>query len=503
MPTLEQQSRAFANDYAALEAVYRDDVGAEMVTDPYRSPFFSPSQQTVSASVIVPAWNAAETLTACLTAIEHCSFNRRYPDRLEVIVVDDGSIDGTWDLLSTWTPAVRFTAVRQRHFSRAHAQNTGIALAAGDVIIACDADMVLGTFAIEELVKRHQLIGDAMLLGFRADIAPDDPRIRTGELAAQLPTMVPPFDRDIRLNYGAGVWPDNMCRDTDHLKGLGRGREIIMSDGGRWDLPGMVYGALFSMLRPTLQAMDGYDERFYGWGCEDTLIGARALAMGVPIVPIYSATGWHIAHGDRSPRKWHEFAANRRAYRAILASPFQPGEGHYLARARDRVANGFERAAKVPPGGPDLDAALNALETEMNDPARRGKVLHALGRYREAAEVFADIQGSPREQAWAGFDRGKALRAAGSQREAVAVLSEVTDQLPDSAWPLVELGSALAGCGDFASARTAFDAAAQRDPRNPVVAHVLEYPASRHVERAWRTRARDTTRWPCAILRLH
>src|SRR6266581_1793592 len=156
--TLESQSQQHNNNYTALEALYRASTGSELVLDPYRSAFNTGPQLTLSASVVIPAWNARETLEQCLIAIEQSSFNRKYQQQLEVVVVDDGSTDGTWELLRQLRLNVRLKAVRQAHHSRSHTQNTGIAVAGGDVIICCDADMILTSFAIEELVKRHAVL---------------------------------------------------------------------------------------------------------------------------------------------------------------------------------------------------------------------------------------------------------------------------------------------------------------------------------------------------------
>jgi glycosyltransferase involved in cell wall biosynthesis len=477
--TLEQQSQQHNNDYTTLESLYRETTGGELIIDPYQSASHPVPNLTLTASIVIPAWNACETLEQCLISIEQSSFNRKYPQQLEVVVVDDGSTDGTWELLQQLRLNVRIKAVRQAHHSRAHTQNTGIAVAEGDVIISCDADMILAPFAIEEMVKRHQVLERVMVIGFRGDVERDDPRIQPGMLREQLPHFLPPFERDVRLNYGAG-WPESMCRDTQHLKFFREGRLLLMPDGSRWSLANMVFGALFSLARRDFVAMDGYDERFFGWGCEDTLVGVRAMALDGYIIPVYAAAGLHISHKDRSARKWQEFAANRRVFQAILRAPFVPDGGQGLAHARSRVREQFEHE---PCGRVEMCACLyDAFTQALADAHRRGKYLYSLGRFEEAAAAFTEVRGATiEEDAWALFDRGKALRAAGHVECAVGLLEEVAARLPESPWPSIELALALAAQGQFAAARMQVERARSIDPANPWVNFILR---GRHLARA-------------------
>lgn len=476
--TLESQSQQHNNDYTALEALYRASTGGELVLDPYRSAFNTGPELTLSASVVIPAWNARETLEQCLIAIEQSTFNCKYQERLEVVVVDDGSTDGTWELLRELRLNVRIKAVRQAHHSRAHTQNTGIAVAEGDVIVCCDADMILTPFSIEEMVRRHQLLERVMLVGFRGDVQRDDPRIQPDVLREYLPRFLPPFERDVRLNYGVG-WPESMCRDTDHLKWLGEGKCLITPDGLRWTLANMVFGALFSLARKDFVAMDGYDERFFGWGCEDTVVGIQALAREMYIVPVYCAAGLHIAHQDRSPRKWQEFAANRRVFQAILRASFMPGNQQWLPQAARRVCEQIERA---PGERVEMCSRVYDVFTEaLANPERRGKYLHTLGRFDEAATAFAQVQGTPEQEAWALFDGGRAFRAGGCVERALPLLDEATARLAESPWPPLELAFALAMQREFGQARAHLERARNLEPANGWVRFLYQ---GKHLNRA-------------------
>jgi glycosyltransferase involved in cell wall biosynthesis len=93
-------------------------------------------------SVIIPAWNARRWLPQTLESV----FSQ---DGVvfEVVLVDDGSTDGTGELVADEWPQVRL--VRSENRGVSHARNLGTAEARGDLIKYLDADDVLmsGTLA--------------------------------------------------------------------------------------------------------------------------------------------------------------------------------------------------------------------------------------------------------------------------------------------------------------------------------------------------------------------
>lgn len=84
-------------------------------------------------SAIVPLYNTRAYITA---AVESILAQTRPPD--EVVVVDDGSTDGSPDLLAGYTPRVR--VIRLPHAGSATALNRGISETTGDAIAFLDAD---------------------------------------------------------------------------------------------------------------------------------------------------------------------------------------------------------------------------------------------------------------------------------------------------------------------------------------------------------------------------
>jgi GT2 family glycosyltransferase len=90
-----------------------------------------------AASVIIPAYNAAATLAACLDALLAQRLPPEMPP-LEIIVVDDGSRDATPAIAARYAPAVRL--LRQANAGPAAARNTGLAAARAPLVLFTDAD---------------------------------------------------------------------------------------------------------------------------------------------------------------------------------------------------------------------------------------------------------------------------------------------------------------------------------------------------------------------------
>lgn len=96
-------------------------------------------------SVIVPTFNGEETITDCLNSL----LNQSYKGAYEVIVVDDGSIDKTGEVVEKYP--VRLLA--QEHRGPAAARNLGARNASGDILLFTDDDCVAEKNWIEEMVK--------------------------------------------------------------------------------------------------------------------------------------------------------------------------------------------------------------------------------------------------------------------------------------------------------------------------------------------------------------
>jgi len=96
-------------------------------------------------SVIIPCYNGERYLRETIESVLAQSH-----DALEIVVVDDGSTDGTADVVRAFEGAVRYE--RQRHTGAAVARNRGVALARGDVLGFIDADDLWMPCALKRLL---------------------------------------------------------------------------------------------------------------------------------------------------------------------------------------------------------------------------------------------------------------------------------------------------------------------------------------------------------------
>ncbi len=121
-------------------------------------------------TVIVPAHNEAAVIDRCLQSVKV----QDYPhDKLEVVVIDDGSTDGTAELAQSHAdgthPATgmiirgqrieigpfagRFVVIRNGHAGKAHALNTGIEASEGEILVNIDSDVVLAPYCIRAIAE--------------------------------------------------------------------------------------------------------------------------------------------------------------------------------------------------------------------------------------------------------------------------------------------------------------------------------------------------------------
>ncbi len=98
-------------------------------------------------SIVIPAYNEEKNIEECLSSI----FNSNYPkNKLEVIVVDDGSTDNTLSILKKYK---KIKVLKQNHLGKVEALNIGALNSTHNFILTIDADTSLDKNCLSELLK--------------------------------------------------------------------------------------------------------------------------------------------------------------------------------------------------------------------------------------------------------------------------------------------------------------------------------------------------------------
>jgi GT2 family glycosyltransferase len=100
----------------------------------------------VEVSVIVPTYNGAEKIPKCLESL----LNQETDVEYEVIVMDDGSLDNTLDVVKKYDKVRLFT---QENAGPSAARNHGVSKAAGDIVLFIDDDCIAEPDWLEKMVE--------------------------------------------------------------------------------------------------------------------------------------------------------------------------------------------------------------------------------------------------------------------------------------------------------------------------------------------------------------
>jgi glycosyltransferase involved in cell wall biosynthesis len=278
---------------------------------------------SIDASVIIPAYNKREDLELTLAAFNHQSFPN---DRFEVIVVDDGSTDGTEDTVAAFDSNYSLVYKRQLNAGRSAARNSGINKARGRILVFCDADAIPDQRFIEHHARHHTAREDAVVLGCKYDAL-----VRwNNQLEVSLLSLLQSktVDPELKARITAANPPDPITfltkadieRDPSSIRNCVYGKSPHNGDAIY-----SAFGTTFegfaapwlhfvttnaSILKSHIDRIGLFDESFSGWGMEDTELGYRLFKGGGRFIYEEYAATFHQTHYVDHKRQRSEEARN-------------------------------------------------------------------------------------------------------------------------------------------------------------------------------------------------
>ena len=102
----------------------------------------------IRLSVVIPTFNRQQVLERSLTAL---LMQDTSPAEYEIIVVNDGSSDGTAEFLRHWQPKCAFHVLEAPHRGAGAARNAGVSAATGELVLFLDDDLI----GVPDLLRQH------------------------------------------------------------------------------------------------------------------------------------------------------------------------------------------------------------------------------------------------------------------------------------------------------------------------------------------------------------
>lgn len=292
-----------------------------------------------TASVVVPTFNRLADLKRVLRAL--CDQAASLPSPCQIVIVDDGSTDGTGDWLDSHASELGVLVLHQDNAGPARARNRGVEESEGDVVLFLGDDTVPQPGWLHEHLEVHRVGATQKtiaVLGYTAFPADEtSPFLRwINEYGAQFGYALIDDPTDVPFNF---FYTSNISLPRRSFEDLGGFREDFPA--AAWEDIEFAYRAMASGLslryNPRARVVHHHRIRVATF-CERQQKSGRSAAIfaglhpeleGFLAVPCVDGVGWRTVFERPFLRAWIALGehldgvADGRVYRRLL-------DGHYL-----------------------------------------------------------------------------------------------------------------------------------------------------------------------------
>lgn len=222
---------------------------------------------TPMVAVIVPCWNEESTIKGTVDSLLALEYPK---DKLQIVLVDDGSTDGTPATMDSYAADPQITVIHKENGGKHTAMNKGIEAASDAEFVGClDADSYVAPDALQEIIAYF-----------------DDPKVAAVTAAMSV--------------WDPKTWLERM-QNADYIHGITL-RHVISSLNGLYVTPGP-----FSFYRrDVVLALGGFKE---GYKTEDLEMALRLQNAGyilenAPRARVYTKTPRTVRGLVRQRTRW-------------------------------------------------------------------------------------------------------------------------------------------------------------------------------------------------------
>jgi glycosyltransferase involved in cell wall biosynthesis len=274
------------------------------------------ASKPLSCSVIIPTYNREELLRHTLESLTQQTLPQ---DRFEVLVVDDGSSDGTRQMVEGFRERLdlRYFFQEDQGWRAAAARNVGVAHARYEVSVFIDSGVQLHPGCLAAHLDSHESAsGPVAVIGYvyAFNMNNEDADLIAAEINLADPgaTIARWASRDAFLDHRERFY----ARYTDQIADL--------------PAPWVIYWTPNASARTAqVRAVGAFDEAYRSWGGEDLDLAYRLHRAGARFVVNREARAIHLPHPKDKAANEASAAINYQYFARKYATPITEIPAHF------------------------------------------------------------------------------------------------------------------------------------------------------------------------------